>query len=487
MANIIDTIKKIINKCIHYLQWDKRWKNIKYSTHTSKQTIGNSGCGPSAVAMIVAQFCDPSVTPVEMCKWSVENGYRTWDSGTDWGLFDWVFKHFKFARYKPTNDIDILKQALADGALAVGSMNGNDNHFWTTGGHFITIIGYDSDGYIYANDPNKSECPRKQHQSKFKSCLKKAFIYWPTHDYDPDTLRRGDYGSKVKEMQQLLLKWDAKCLPKYGADSDFGGETYNALVAFQKQAGIEATGVYDKATRDALTGWTPTPTPPTPTPEPTPTRREATETADPDKIWKYLLDKIGNPYGVAGLMGNLRAESALRSCNLQQTYETKLGYTDATYTKAVDDGSYKNFASDKAGYGLAQWTSDGRKKNLLAYAKETNSSIGNLDMQLEFLIKELTNNYKTVLSTLKNAKSVREASDVVLLKYEIPANKGESVQVKRASYGTEYYNKYCGGSDADDVILKKGDKGEAVEELQRLLIEAVIVYSLMALMAVMAK
>lgn len=45
--------------------------------------------------------------------------------------------------------------------------------------HYITAIGFDSDGYIYANDPNKSAHPRKQKQDKFAKCLKQAFIFWP--------------------------------------------------------------------------------------------------------------------------------------------------------------------------------------------------------------------------------------------------------------------------------------------------------------------
>ena len=45
--------------------------------------------------------------------------------------------------------------------------------------HYITAIGFDSNGYIYANDPNKSSAPRKQKQDKFSSCLKQAFIFWP--------------------------------------------------------------------------------------------------------------------------------------------------------------------------------------------------------------------------------------------------------------------------------------------------------------------
>ena len=71
-------------------------------------------------------------------------------------------------------------------------------------------------------------------------------------------------------------------------------------------------------------------------------------------IWTSLLKKIGNEYGVAGLMGNLYAESGLVSTNLQNSYQNALGFSDLTYTKAVDDGTYTNFEKDKAGYGLAQ-------------------------------------------------------------------------------------------------------------------------------------
>ena len=34
---------------------------------------------------------------------------------------------------------------------------------------------------------------------------------------------------------------------------------------------------------------------------------------DEEKIWNYLYSKIGNKYGVAGLIGNLEAESDLNS------------------------------------------------------------------------------------------------------------------------------------------------------------------------------
>ena len=55
-----------------------------------------------------------------------------------------------------------------------------------------------------------------------------------------------------------------------------------------------------------------------------------------EKIWNFLISKGLNECGAAGLMGNLKAESALNPMNLQQTYERKLGHTDASYTAAVD-------------------------------------------------------------------------------------------------------------------------------------------------------
>ena len=163
---------------------------------------------------------------------------------------------------------------------------------------------------------------------------------------------------------------------------------------------------------------------------------------DEKKLWDVLLTKIGNEYGVAGLMGNLYAESALRSNNLQQTYEKSLGFTDESHTSAVDDGSYANFIKDSAGYGLAQWTYWSRKQGLIEYAQSVGKSIGDFEMQMEYLIKELETNHKSTLKALKAAQSVFEASTYVLIHYEAPADQGEAVQAKRASYGEKYYSAY---------------------------------------------
>ncbi len=162
-----------------------------------------------------------------------------------------------------------------------------------------------------------------------------------------------------------------------------------------------------------------------------------------ERIWNYLTAAGITACGAAGLMGNLYAESGLIPANLQNTYEKKLGYTDAAYTAAVDSGAYDNFAKDSAGYGLAQWTYHTRKANLHKFAKDAGKSIGDLEMQLGFLMQELSTSYKTVLATLKTATSVRAASDAVLLQFERPADQSEAVKAKRAGYGQKYFDKYA--------------------------------------------
>ena len=165
---------------------------------------------------------------------------------------------------------------------------------------------------------------------------------------------------------------------------------------------------------------------------------------DPEKsIWDYLYTKLGNAYGVAGIMGNLFAESGLKPTNLQNSYERSLGFTDATYTASVDNGTYDNFVRDSAGYGLAQWTFWSRKKGLLDFAHAQGKSIGDLTLQLDYLWKELTENYSGLLKIIQTATAVEEASTAVLTNYERPADMGESVQKKRAAFGESYFQKYA--------------------------------------------
>lgn len=186
-------------------------------------------------------------------------------------------------------------------------------------------------------------------------------------------------------------------------------------------------------------------------------------------IWKYFR-KYFNPYATAGLMGNLYAESGLKPTNLQDSFEKKTGYNDESYTEAVDTGAYTKFSSDGAGYGLAQWTSSSRKANLIAAAKEKQVSIGNLEMQLDFIMDEIVNKYnKKVYTPLLKAMDVREASDIVMTQYERPANQSEANKQRRAAQCQKYYDAYAGddnGSSSTTILIPKETSGEIVSSTE---------------------
>jgi len=109
----------------------------------------------------------------------------------------------------------------------------------------------------------------------------------------------------------------------------------------------------------------------------------------------------------------------------------------------VDNGTYADFAHDGPGYGLAQWTYWSRKAALLAYAKAQESSIGGLDMQLGYLLRELAGLFPAVMDKLRTTHSVREASVCVLLHFERPASvndakKAGETKARRAGYAQEF-------------------------------------------------
>lgn len=164
-------------------------------------------------------------------------------------------------------------------------------------------------------------------------------------------------------------------------------------------------------------------------------------------IWKFLKNNGLTDAGVAGLMGNLQAESGLNPKNLENTYNNKLGLSDEEYTEQVDKGQYNNFVKDSAGYGLAQWTYYTRKQQLLEFCKNKNSSIGDLYSQLEFLLLELKENYtNSVYNILTTTNEVKVASNAVLLYYEAPYQAENQIE-SRYILSQNFYNIFNKGEE----------------------------------------
>lgn len=154
-----------------------------------------------------------------------------------------------------------------------------------------------------------------------------------------------------------------------------------------------------------------------------------------------LLKKYGmTDAGAAAALGNMQAESGLKANNLQNSYESKLGYTDESYTAAVDSGKYKNFSTDKAGYGLCQWTYHTRKETLLRHCK--GRSIGDWEAQVSFMVAELSS-FPAVLSALTFSDDVEACTKLFLEKYEAPAGWNDPRVLKaRVAYAKDFLDRF---------------------------------------------
>ncbi len=131
---------------VYYNQLDERWEDVMYGTSS---TIGQGGCGPTSMAIVISTLTGEAHDPVELAQWSVENGYRCEGNGSYHMLIPSAAAAYGLSCEKNLTAQGIL-DALSSGKLVVAIMS--KGHF-TRGGHFIVLRGITSDGKILVADP----------------------------------------------------------------------------------------------------------------------------------------------------------------------------------------------------------------------------------------------------------------------------------------------------------------------------------------------
>ena len=170
-----------------------------------------------------------------------------------------------------------------------------------------------------------------------------------------------------------------------------------------------------------------------------------------ETIWFTLLAQGYSKVSAAGVLGNIKIESGFITNNLEDDFEIggpySLGYTDESYTEAVNNGTYsrEEFISDHysencgAGYGLLQWTYYSRKAGLYDLAKNSGRGIDDFNVQLEFLLKELSGIKQD--SVWRTTEDPKEAAEV-LCKGFVNPGAGASNVADRAEAAQQYYDEF---------------------------------------------
>jgi len=133
---------------IYFNQLDKKYADVPYG---KSGTIGTSGCGPTALAIVVSSLGDRIVDPIEMSAWSVANGGRAEGNGSYHSLIPNASKAFGLnVEGDVQNTPQRIVDALAEGKLVIALMS--KGHF-TRAGHYIVLRGVTADGKILVADP----------------------------------------------------------------------------------------------------------------------------------------------------------------------------------------------------------------------------------------------------------------------------------------------------------------------------------------------
>lgn len=167
-----------------------------------------------------------------------------------------------------------------------------------------------------------------------------------------------------------------------------------------------------------------------------------------ENIYKILRGGGLTHAGAIAMMGNMMAESSLKS-NIAQRGYTK--YSDEEYTRRADEG-LSNFTKDSVGYGLCQWTLGSRKAALLAWCKNMGVSVGDETAQTLFCIHELLNDFPSLWKLLTTTDDYQTACDRVCDTFERPAVNNFSV---RRAFAAEFDNLKDSYSATDNNVPSK--------------------------------
>lgn len=131
---------------------------------------------------------------------------------------------------------------------------------------------------------------------------------------------------------------------------------------------------------------------------------------------------------IAGILGNLKAESSgFNNNRLEGKYPSNRNIVQNGITVVTDYLANEHFVAHiepggktySGGFGIVQWTSAGRVKNLQAHADNKGLPVNSFDAQVSFLAFELSTGYG-ITPDMLNAFSLERVTYEIWSNYETP-------------------------------------------------------------------
>lgn len=167
-------------KPVDYKQNDSKWGSLPYAVDGEKSTIKSAGCGPTAMADVLAAIVDPYIDPVTCASWARMHGYKAYKAGT----------YHSYIQAQAA-EYGVSCRQIAKTQARTELINGNwliavmGPGIWTSSGHYIVAYGY-KDDMVYINDPASTKASRAC--NKWTAFLEQAKKIWVV--IVPDDIKR---------------------------------------------------------------------------------------------------------------------------------------------------------------------------------------------------------------------------------------------------------------------------------------------------------
>lgn len=198
---------------VSYLQTDPRWKNKPYRVPGENSTIGDSGCGPTAAAMLIETITGKTYTPEDACAWSIAHGYKALRQGTYYAYFTPQFAEFgidcqmlnwtnTYGKPDHPNHEKVVEK-LKEGYYAIALMN---KGLWTSSGHFVVL--WWQDDKVRINDPASTRAARVN--GDIRTFRSQAKYYWlidaREFNTEEDDMDQGKFNTMFREAMTSYRK-----------------------------------------------------------------------------------------------------------------------------------------------------------------------------------------------------------------------------------------------------------------------------------------
>ncbi len=170
-----------INGFAIYNQNDPQWNNKIYGGST---TIGEAGCGPSAMAMIITALTGNNVTPLDTAKYGAQHGTYVDGHGSSHNIASVVGEHWGLKASGLSASEAGVNEVLRSGGLVLAVATGSAPY--TSYGHFIVVRAVTENSKWLVGDSNGQ-----------------AGIANSAREWDPSTILDG--GARGVSMWALTL------------------------------------------------------------------------------------------------------------------------------------------------------------------------------------------------------------------------------------------------------------------------------------------